>query len=378
MRIQPLSLASLSLVLLARTAVAQTPASPPPASPPSAPPTPAAAPESPTIEHRPAGLAWSHERVVIGATVLFPHLVERVEVHYRTDVDATWRTLPLQRGDGEWAAEIPAAGLRARRLDYHLTLTTRDGQTREVFATRADPHIVVVHPSPDDAQELAELTYHQNQRLEFLAGGEYTNFGARLNPGGAVCGSAAGERCDDWWYSIFGEVRYRFHRTVRSVAVRVERLLGVTTRGQGAGISQEVGLVAATTEVEFRLFPPVSVALSGILGANEQSVQVGGGARVELGVGAPARVVLGFQGIVNYGLVASAWMRFDTIPRTPLGAGVEVTNQPGANADYGVRLLLEAGQRIGRHVTIFARGGYGARRQDAGGFSLSGSVAVAF
>jgi hypothetical protein len=139
-----------------------------------------------------------------------------------------------------------------------------------------------------------------------------------------------------------------------------------------------VGLVAATTEVEFRLAAPVSLAVSGVLGANEQSVQVGAGTRLELGVGSPARVVLGLQGIVNYGIVVSAWMRFDTVPRTPLGAGFEVTNQPGANQDFGVRLLLEAGQRIGRHVTLMVRGGYGARRQDASGFSLSGSLAVAF
>jgi len=42
-------------------------------------------------------------------------------------------------------------------------------------------------------------------------------------------------------------------------------------------------------------------------------------------------------------------------PHTPLGAGVEITTQPGANADPGVWLLVEVGREFGRHLTVTAR-----------------------
>jgi hypothetical protein len=122
----------------------------------------------------------------------------------------------------------------------------------------------------------------------------------------------------------------------------------------------------------------MTLAVMGILGANEQSVQGGGGVRLELGTTYPARVQLSVQGITNYGLLGAAWLRWDTAPHTPLGAGVEITTQPGANADPGVRLLVEVGREFGRHVTVTARGGYGARREDAAGFTVGGNVQLAF
>ena len=170
-----------------------------------------------------------------------------------------------------------------------------------------------------------------------------------------------------------------FPVSLRYHSVPIERLAGVTTRQESTGpATRDVGLVSASAEVELRLTPWMSGTLIAILGANELSVQGGGGARLELGVGLPARVQLSFQAITQYGILGAAWMRWDTVPDTPLGAGVEITTQPGANADPGVRLLFEVGRRFGRHVTVSLRGGYGARRESAAGFSGGGSVQLAF
>ena len=129
---------------------------------------------------------------------------------------------------------------------------------------------------------------------------------------------------------------------MRSVAVRVDRLDGQTTRSTFEGPrTRDVGLVAATASVEFRLADIVSLHVLGTIGANEETVQAGGGVRLDLGTGQPAVVSLGFQGITSYGLTASAWMRWETAVNTPLGAGIELTSQPGANAQWGLRLLAE-------------------------------------
>ncbi len=362
----PLRTASLALCLALaapRVAHAQTPAS--------------AATDAPRVTHRPLGVTPSDAAVTLQAVVTFPHLVDRLTAHHRVD-DGPWRAVDFARAEGGLEASLPAPGFRARRVDYHLTLTLRDGTTREVFATRDDPHTVVVQRSDGDEAELADLLRARERRLEFIAGGEYTSFGARPNPNGSVCGPGR-DRCEDWWFSAWGEVRYHFHRAVRSVAVRVERLQGTTTRGDTAvpGL-QDVGLVATTAEVEFRPAAWISLAASGILGANELSVQGGGGARVDLGVNGPARVNLAFRGIFNFGVLTSAWLRFDAARDTTLGAGVEVANQPGANENWGVRLLLEAGHQFGRHFGVTLRGGYGARRVEAAGFTAGGALSLAF
>jgi hypothetical protein len=335
-------------------------------------------PPPPRIVHLPPGVAEAQRPLVLRFRFLHGERIARTTVAWRLRGETAWRTIACARDESAWRADLPAAPAAARALEYHVDAVTVTGETRHAFATPERPHVVVLRLDEDDEQELRDLAARRGLRLEFMAGGEFTDFGARANPEGRTCGAAAGD-CRDWWYSLYGQVRYRFHRRVRSVAVRVERLAGVTTRQEANGpVSREVGLVSASAEVELRLVPWMTLAVTGILGANEQSVQGGGGARLELGTTYPARVQLSFQGITNYGLLGAAWLRWDTAPHTPLGAGVEITTQPGANADPGVRLLVEVGREFGRHLTVTARGGYGSRREDAAGFTVGGNVQLAF
>lgn len=361
MRTTALCLA-LSVASLARSARAQT-----------------AAPELPSIEHAPPAAAHAREALSLRFGVRHLERVARLVVRWRSGGMGAWRSSVAARDGGGWRVDLPAQPITARAIDYYVVLELVDGATRASFASEERPHRVVLRPEESDERELIELTRHRGRRLEVTGGGEYTDFGAAPNPNGERCGAASGDRCPDHWYTIWGEVRYRFHRRVRSVAVRVDRLDGQTTRSTSEGPrTRDVGLVAATASVEFRLVELVSLHLLGTLGANEETVQVGGGLRLDVGTGQPAVVSLGFQGITSYGLTASAWMRWETARDTPLGAGIELTSQPGANDQWGLRLLAEGGRHFGRHLTVLARVGYGARQQDAGGFTGGGSVRVSF
>ncbi len=333
----------------------------------------------PTIEHAPASAALTREPLVLRFGVRHLERVARLVVRWRSSGSPTWRSAVAVRDATAWRVDLPAQAITARWLDYYVTVETTDGATRASFASEASPHRVALRPEEGDESELVELTRNRGRRLEMTAGGEYTDFGSAIDTNGARCGAASGGRCPDRWYTLWGEVRYRFYRRVRSVAVRVDRLDGVTTRSTAEGPrTVDVGLVAATASVEFRLVDVVSLHLLGTLGANEVAVQGGGGVRLDIGTGTPAVVSLGFQGVTNYGLTASAWMRWETARDTPLGAGIELTSQPGANDDWGLRLLAEGGRHFGRHVTVLARVGYGARLQEAGGFTGGGSVRVSF
>jgi hypothetical protein len=103
-----------------------------------------------------------------------------------------------------------------------------------------------------------------------------------------------------------------------------------------------------------------------------------GASYLEFGVGTPTRIQLAFNGIIDYGISGSAWMRWYTLEALPLGAGIEVTNQPGDSSSFGVRLLVEAGHTFGRYVTVTLRGGYGSRDIHAGGFTGAGVISAHF
>jgi hypothetical protein len=334
--------------------------------------------DAPSIEHAPPVTALAREPVVLRFGVRHLERVARLAVHWRLGADP-WRVAVAVRDERAWRVDLPPPPITARSLDYYVVLERTDGAAHASFASEGQPHRVALRPDEGDERELVELSRHQGRRLELTGGGEYTDFGAAPNVGGNRCGPAAGAVCPDHFYTVWGEVRYRFHRRVRSVAVRVDRLDGQTTRTTFEGPrTRDVGLVAATASVEFRLVDLVSLHLLGTLGANEETVQTGGGLRLDIGVGQPAVVSLAFQGITSYGLTASAWMRWETARDTPLGAGVELTTQPGANAQWGLRLLAEGGHHFGRYLTVLARVGYGARQQDAGGFTGGGAVRVSF
>ena len=334
-----------------------------------------AQPARPSVEHTPVASAAADEPILVNLQVRRLEGVARVETRWRASASAPWQSVVAERVDDGWRCVIPAQPATVRAVQYHLVLVENGGASRAVFGDETTPHTVVVHPSESARDELWDLTNARGRRVEFSGGGEYTDFGSAPNPNGARCGRAAGEVCVDRFFTAWGMVRYRFHRVVRAVAVRVQRLEGQSTRD---GATRDVGLVAADAEVEFRLARPVSLTLRGTLGANEISVQGGGGLQVDIGVGSPTVLSLALSGITSYGLMTAAWLRFETVRDTPMGAGVEVTNQPSGGGAWGVRLLLEVGRHFGRHVTVTLRGGYGARQESAAGFSLGGAATLAF
>ena len=112
-------------------------------------------------------------------------------------------------------------------------------------------------------------------------------------------------------------------RTAANVALTssLNALTAARTAGLRAAYSRS-SIVAIASAGSCGWVDIVSVHLLGTIGANEETVQVGGGVRLDVGTGLPAVVSLGFQGITSYGLTASAGL-LDTIgdaviARTPL------------------------------------------------------------
>ena len=331
--------------------------------------------EQPRIVHAPPGQAPTGEPLLLTMDLVHPELVAQVTVHWRAGDRGSFRRARVRRGvRANWAARIRVPRQGVDRIEYYVTVRTRAGADLAAFASADDPHVVAILPTPDDAQEAADLAFRSGQRLDLMAGGEWVDLGERGDGEGTLCGKP-GQTCRDDWYVLYAAVRYHFLRRVRSVGVRVDRLRGVTPRNED---ETRVGLVGATIDVELRLAPAISLSLVGVLGANEEAVQPGAGGRLSFGVGEPTRLDVGLRGVADVGWTFDAWMRWLTIPSTPLGAGVEVTNEPGAGNEAAVRLLAEVGRQLGRHLVLTVRGGYGARDLRAGGPSLGAHARVSF
>ncbi len=324
----------------------------------------------PHLRHTPVARVRTRAPVTLTMTVVHPERMASLTVHWRMD-GAPWAEAPARRSGEAWSVTLPPPSLESRRLEYFITLATQTGQPLPVFARPESPHVTVIRPEEGDVAEAMELARNARRRLEFSLEGEYVDFGSRPNTNGEVCGEAGGLRCPDGWYALRGGVRYRYYRALRSVVVRVDRLVGQGTvfdRTSGRFLSREVGIVAGTVELEFRAHDLLSLSVGGILGADEDEVQGGIVGRVEIGVDRPTRAVISAQHITGFGSLVSGWMRFVPAQSVPMGVGIEVTDQPGTR-DFGARLLYELGLRLSQHLTVTLRGGYGARRLEASGFT---------
>jgi hypothetical protein len=238
-----------------------------------------------------------------------------------------------------------------------------------------------VRRTDGDAHELRDYAEYNQTRAEVLARGEYVDFGVTPQNVG-LCRPPA-PACVDWYYHLEASFRYRFLRIVRSIRFGFGHMRGYTTTvnprvGATTGLNASVGADYGLGEIELGFASWFRGSVGLLLGANELTVYAGATVRLEFIPTPYSLLSFGWWGLLGVGNVVDGWLRWTTVPRTPMGAGIELSNLPGANAAWGTRLLVEVARELGRHVVLGARGGYQARSLVAGGLSAGGFLAVRF
>ncbi len=332
------------------------------------------------IAHPPVQVAWIRQPLALTAEVRNAQRVLRVECVYRIGTSGAWRTEAFSPGGaGQYRASLPAARLEDREIQYYLRVVERTGTQRNAFGSEAEPHRVFVRQTSDDALEARELADFRGNRSEFMLRGEYVSFGSPSAPNGTI--QCPNLPCPDWYYQFELTYRYRFFRLIRSLNFGAGSMRARTTSVPASGVpvtDSPVGLDYGYADLELRLIPELMLSLRVLLGANEVTVQPGGGFSLAFLPSHATRVTFRYQGVLGVGNLFSGWMHWFTIRDTPMGAGIEITNFPGGNAMWATRLLFEAGRRFGRHLTIGARIGYQARMLEAGMISAGGWVSLEF
>jgi hypothetical protein len=188
----------------------------------------------------------------------------------------------------------------------------------------------------------------------------------------------------DQYTSLQGEFLYRVDRgALYAVGVGMGFLDGVSADTQAldaapsaaarAELTEDVGYKYGDVQVEMRFTRRFSTILRGVAGVERDGLAAGAAAHFRLGDEEGTYLRVGATTIGSVGQVYLLDLSWDTVPRLPMRAGVEVTNQPGVAAeDFGVRLLTEVRYELTEQVQLGGRLGYQLRNIQHSGPSFGG------
>jgi hypothetical protein len=340
----------------------------------------------PKLHHSPLTSVRAREPLLVTASIEHPELVKRALLVYATEGARAPREVTFRRGATAYVAEVPAAELIPRWLEYSLELELLDGSRQLVFASRKKPHRVAV---PEELMDARERALHQRlggRRSVFSASADYVDFGTSHATIADASGNAVGREVRDRYFRLEGGYTYRPLRFVTEFSLRAGVVRGKSPvpfdedSDSGAVKPSDpfaVGLNYGAPSVRLRLADICHVEGEFLTSVTEKGFSLGGGAAVLIGDPYGGKVTLGFESIKTFG--TRFWSRMD-IPATSrvmFSPIIEIADMPHANK-FGVRLMGELGFDVGGGFTLAARGGYQARLYTEGGASGGGTLAYAF
>ena len=338
------------------------------------------------LHHAPVSVSKAHGPLLITAEIDHPELVKRALLVYRNSDAAAYTEVEFKRGaPGPYVAEVPAEAVDPPELSYLIELDALDGRRAPVFATRAEPHRVLVPEELMDARERALLSRLGGRRSAFAASGEYVDFGYTGATSIDGNGMTARQSVHDEFFRVESSYTYRPLRFVTEFSLRIGVVRGNSpvplSDAQAPGKSDQdrfhVGLNYGAPTVRLRLSDILHVEGEFLTSVTETGFSVGTGGAVLLGDPYASKLTLGFESIQVFG--TRFWSRMDISASERLNFApiIEITNMPHAD-NYGVRLLGELTGQLGQGFSASLRGGYQARVATGGGPSAGGSLGYAF
>ena len=273
--------------------------------------------------------------------------------------------IPLQvRGSRARYAEVPAAAAVGGRVDWYVALES-EGEADVTLggSATAPSRVDIVGPPPalpvEDRSQVT-LSYDLVDFYKLEGVDRYGQFDAgflyRVDMGVLYAvGVGAG--------------------VLDGVGADTQALDAAESESARRELSQDVGYKSGRVEAELRLAPWVSTILRGVVGVELGGLHLGAAGHVRLGRDEGTHLRVGITSVGSVGQVYLLELGWDTVPRFPMRAAVEVTNQPGVSAeDYGVRMLQEVRYEVSDSVEIGGRIGYALRNIDHGGPTFGGVV----
>jgi hypothetical protein len=341
-----------------------------------APQPPAAATPPPSAEplevrHVPVAQVTAGNDLVLRAEVAPAWRLEQLVAHYRPqgEKDFSEKAFELS-SDGTYAAVIPLPSEQRVPVEYYLTARDTDGVETVRFASGGAPYPVLIEVPRYTLEREALLEVYGQRRSRVQVFGEYVDYGAQ---------KLDGTRYEDRYYRLEVDYLHRLFTQVGglridSIRIGVGHLRASTppfdmlAPVEGVPPALHPGLDYGFSEVEVGFNPSFGLGVRLVLGGNATGFAAGFGGKVRIGRPRGARAEL--EGEYTRGLGGSGTLRlaWDTVPRFPMSAAVQVTNVPSGPA--GVRLLYHVDYQLSDSVLVGAQAGYQARESVLGGPTL--------
>lgn len=327
--------------------------------------------DAPRLHHVPVAELPPGSIALIAATI--DHGWDgRVELRYRTLGDAEWHAAVFDRVDGDrYVATLPASAARPPGLEYFIA---SPGHAH--FASAEAPHRVYVFEDPDAALRARELARADGRRARVRLAAELVDFGTRTI---TDTRTGAEHRVSDRYYRLDADFSYRVLRfPLRALRFGFTRLIGTTpVTGRGDGPCAEraadpceraAGFRAGGwAELRWRVTDVVGLDTRALIQATPSGFGFGGRAELRFGDDFGSHVALGGEAISEVGTTAYVRLGWDTVPRLPMAATIELSDYPSSHRDPAVRLLYDLSYDTGIGLRVGGRVGYQARDEGIGG-----------
>jgi hypothetical protein len=334
------------------------------------------------VRHLPPSQATAHESLRLTAEVT--RASERtLTLQYRPLGAVSWQKLDFDRATGnEWVATVPATDVAAPGVEYFIT--SQEGVAKhDEFASAAAPHQVGVYAGDKELRRARDLERAKLKRSRVRVAGEYISYGVR---------SAGPNDVQDHYYRVDADFGYRLLayplEEIRFGYTRLEGYVPQTAREPGPACETDAKSsdcrkyagfkVGGWFELGLGIAEGVRLDLRGIVVANQEGAAPGARAELRTGSIDGNHIALGFEYTKDVGSAGFFRLGWDTVPKLPMAATVEVTDYPAASRATGVRLIYDIFHPLPNGLRLGGRVGYAARDDIAGSATAGLSASVDF
>jgi hypothetical protein len=288
-------------------------------------------------------------------------------LHYRPAGAGAWSNVELVRRDEtRWIAAIPAAAAAPPAVEYYI-----DRAGAPVFASAAEPHALAVRADTSGRRRANDLARVRGKRSRVHVAGEWVRYGDE---------TIGDVKYADSYYRIDADFAYRLLAyPLEEIRVGYTRLIGRTSDCAAACAEVEAGYkVGGWFELGVGPTPGLRMDARVLVLATAEGFAIGGRGEIRLGNGDGNHVAVGGEYAADVGSTAFFRLGWDTVPRVPMAATVEIGSLPSTERPTGVRLVYDAFVPVMPGIRAGLRAGYAARDQRVGGFTAGAGMTFDF